>query len=218
MRTPAGTASPLTGTPLKANRGSAQPQGLNAPLRPEDQILTTRVGLHFPDVLTFDRWQDAGRHIARIVDTSAWCLGDWLVYGQSHYSDRYRHAIDAVGLDYQTLRNYAWVARRYPAERRREGLSFQHHAEVAALPPEEQDRWLNRAAEEGWSKTELRKHVRSDRQRRNSPDLPTFLTLGRIAPDRATQWMEAAAQSQRPLEQWVMQTLDFAAEQALRRL
>ena len=48
-------------------------------------------------------------------------------------------------LDYQTLRNYAWVARRFPAGRRRAGVSFAHHAEVARLPEPEQDYWLRRA-------------------------------------------------------------------------
>ena len=41
-------------------------------------------------------------------------------------------------LDYQTLRNYAWVARRFAMSRRRDTLSFGHHAEVPALPEPEQ--------------------------------------------------------------------------------
>ncbi len=32
----------------------------------------------------------------------------------------------------------AWVARRFPVSRRRDTVSFQHHAEVAALPEPEQ--------------------------------------------------------------------------------
>jgi hypothetical protein len=41
--------------------------------------------------------------------------------------------IVATGLDYQTLRNYAAVARRFELSRRRDNLSFHHHAELCAL-------------------------------------------------------------------------------------
>ncbi len=53
------------------------------------------------------------------------------MFGERRFGTRYRSAIEATDLDYQTLRNYAWVARNVDAGRRREELSFQHHAEVA---------------------------------------------------------------------------------------
>jgi len=88
-------------------------------------------------------------------------LGDWLVFGQATYGGRYREAVERTGLDYQTLRNYAWVARRFELSRRRDTLSFGHHAEVAALPGPEQDFWLRKAEEFGWSTMRLRAEVRS---------------------------------------------------------
>jgi len=45
--------------------------------------------------------------------SSAWCLGDGLIAGQAAYGSRNRDAIGRTGLDYQTLRNYAWVAGRF---------------------------------------------------------------------------------------------------------
>jgi hypothetical protein len=45
----------------------------------------------------------------------------------------------------QNRLNYAWVARRFAMSRRRDTLSFGHHAEVAALPEPEQDFWLREA-------------------------------------------------------------------------
>ena len=96
----------------------------------------------------------------RIADSSAWCLGDWLIYGQHLYADRYRHAVAMAGLDYQTLRNYAWIARKFEPARRRAGLAFQHHVEVAALPPQVQDHWLDLAENFRWSRNELRKQIR----------------------------------------------------------
>jgi hypothetical protein len=85
-----------------------------------------------------------------------------LIYGESAYGwSRYREAIDRTGLDYQTLRNYAWVARRFEHGRRRTGLSFAHHAEVARMSPPEQDFWLRKAEQQKWSRNELRRQVRA---------------------------------------------------------
>jgi hypothetical protein len=38
-----------------------------------------------------------------------------------------------------------YVAARFKPSRRRDGSSWTHHAEVAALPDDEQDAWLDRA-------------------------------------------------------------------------
>ena len=75
----------------------------------------------------------------------------WLVYGESQFKDRYEEAIRRTSLNYQTLRNYTWVARRFDLSRRRDNLSFGHHAEVAALDPPEQEFWLRKAEKYGWS-------------------------------------------------------------------
>lgn len=184
--------------------------------RGQDQVLTTRVGLRIPANLTFEGWEHAGRHIAQVLNTSAWCLGDWLVFGQDKYPDRYRRAIAAAGLDYQTLRNYAWVVRRFEVPRRRQRLSFQHHAEVASLPPVEQERWLDRAEAEGWSKSQLRKHVRSSRHDAASTAEPMpLLPRVHLSVDRIARWRAAAAQSHRALDEWMVETLEVAASAAL---
>jgi G:T-mismatch repair DNA endonuclease (very short patch repair protein) len=43
--------------------------------------------------------------------------------------------------------------------RRRDGLSFGHHAEVTALPEAEQNFWLRKAQNLGWSVKQLRHQV-----------------------------------------------------------
>lgn len=73
------------------------------------QILVTRVGLKLSADLTFEHWEQAGPKLFRIADLSAWRLGDWLVFGEYQYKDRYRRAIEVAGIDYKTLRNYACV-------------------------------------------------------------------------------------------------------------
>lgn len=177
----------------------------------------TAVGLKFPTDMTYETWERTGVQISRIVDSSAWCLGDWLICGQSNYSDRYQQAIAMAGLDYQTLRNYAWVARKIDFARRRPALSFQHHAEVAPLTPDEQDHWLEQAENKKWSRNKLREMIRQRRRLGHARDLPEQAVLPRVAveTERIARWRDAAEGSQHSLADWVILTLDEAASRAL---
>ncbi|MQA95190.1 MAG: LmbU [Streptosporangiales bacterium] len=173
------------------------------------------MGLRFAGSLTFEGWERAGEQISRIVSSSAWCLGDWIIVGQSRFSDRYKQVIEAVGLDYQTVRNYAWVARRFELSRRRDTLSFQHHAEVAALPASEQDDWLDRAEDQGWSRNRLRQELRNSRipAAKNgvaASALPRIV----VTQERITRWRATAEQMKMTLESWIVVNLDSAAELA----
>jgi hypothetical protein len=178
--------------------------------------MVTEVGLQIPRTVDFDTWEEAGRKIARISVSSTWCLGDWLIYGQDKYADRYRLAIDSARLDYQTLRNYAWVARRFELSRRRNRLSFQHHAEVAALPPEDQDRWLDLAEGKGWSRNELRKNIRTGSRGQEIQDTSGIL-LPRlyVSAEDAAYWREAAKHLEQDFLDWVISVLNENAKQAL---
>jgi hypothetical protein len=143
-------------------------------------------------------------------------MGDWLVYGQERYADRYRQAIELAGLDYQTLRNYAWVARQFRWERRHEQLSFQHHAEVAALPPDEQDSWLSRAEQHRWSRNQLRNHIRESRRLAGGgvADQAVMPRLS-VPAERIERWREAARRSSDNFEHWVLMALDSVASEQL---
>lgn len=124
-------------------------------------VTISKTGLTIPHSLSLSVWERIGRELASLSDSSAWWLADWLIFGETAYSGRYREVIEQTGLGYQTLRNYAWVARRFEHARRRECLSFAHHAEVASLEPAEQDYWLRRAEEQKWSRNRLRAEVQS---------------------------------------------------------
>lgn len=160
-------------------------------------------------------WLAIGNELFVINDASAWWLGDWLVYGQNRFPDRYRRAVAGTSLHYKTLRNYAWVARKFEPSRRRDALSFQHHAEVAGLPREEQDAWLTRAEQGGWSVSTLRKRLRGDR-------VPSALagareTLGfDLYPERRRRWQEAAERAGVTLDEWISAVLDEETGSVLR--
>jgi hypothetical protein len=179
-------------------------------------ILVTRVGLRMADDLGYDNWAQAGIRLAQVIDSSCWCLGDWLVYGKRHFPDTYERAINAAGLKYQTLRNYAWIARRFPQERRRDGLTFQHHAEVASLQEEAQERLLREAEESSWTTKQLRSRVGELFGDTLDADESPRAAIPRISVDRSrlAGWLRAAQCVGVEFEHWVINALDLAAEQA----
>ncbi|MET9608874.1 LmbU family transcriptional regulator [Streptomyces sp. NPDC006512] len=177
------------------------------------------MSLQMPAGLAYAEWERAGRQLADVLDSSSWWLGDWLVYGKDHYTDRYQRGIRAVGLSYQTLRNYAWVSRRFDLDRRRPALSFQHHAELASMPVEEQDHWLDRAEQRQWTTKQLRDAIRAVRQGERQPGAPAEPSRRLEVPgSRVEWWGQAAEQLGVDFEQWVMATLDSAAASALEDL
>ncbi len=185
----------------------------------EVAVTATRVGLRFPGrELEFQEWRRAGAKITRIANASAWYLGDWVAYGEAHYEDRYRCAVDAVGLSYQTLRNYAWVSRRFAMSRRRDTLTFYHHMEVAKFCCADQDRWLDRAEEAKLSVRALRREIASVRGVGESGRSlePKARTI-HAEPSRVERWRAAASLANKNLDDWIVHALDDAAKQSLSR-
>jgi hypothetical protein len=85
-----------------------------------------------------------------------------LRYGTAKYGSKYTVAARVTGYDPQTLMNMVYVARRYESSRRREKLSWSHHAEVARFDVEVQDYWLDRATEERLSVRDVRELLADD--------------------------------------------------------
>lgn len=203
---------------MQTNNADVRSRRQGRVLASAEQIFVNRVGLDIRTLLSYEKWQEAGLRIARMADSFAWCLGDWLVYGQEMYADRYQQAIVAVGLDYQTLRNYAWVARRFAMHRRRERLSLQHHAEVAALPESDQDYWLDQAEKNAWSRNQLREQLRKSRDGQRHPAVQNSdVTLPRLSvtKEQLQRWFLAAEKVCGQLEPWLIAALDRAASEVL---
>jgi hypothetical protein len=110
-------------------------------------------------------WVRQGRWLGALGRGSGWWIGDWVRYGNARYGDRYGAAARVTGYDQHSLRNMAYVAGRFEVSRRRAALSFSHHAELAALPAEEQELWLDRAESEDLSLRSLRSEMRTARRR-----------------------------------------------------
>ncbi|MFI8167534.1 LmbU family transcriptional regulator [Streptomyces sp. NPDC085931] len=183
-------------------------------------------GMTFPQGLPERSWERIGSGLRELTNSSAWWLGDWLIYGENTYgARRYREAVERTGLDYQTLRNYAWVARRFEHHRRWDGLSFAHHAEVTSLPAAQQDHWLREADRLKWSRNELRRALHAvaagdgTRRRESRTDAPgaTAEPRGEVATltielsaGQLDHYSQVAAAHGLPVEQWVTRMLDAA--------
>lgn len=180
------------------------------------EVHVRRNELSLPNEMPFESWREVGSKIVVIANCSAWWIGDWLVYGERMYGDRYEQAITDTSLGYQTLRNYAWVARKVPASRRRDLLSFGHHAEVAALPDDEQDIWLARAEQLSWSRNRLRQGLRAaqlaTRQATSAERSISTRSLKIDVPtERHDRWQSAAERKRCSVADWIIATLDRAA-------
>ncbi|SED65852.1 hypothetical protein SAMN05216489_04042 [Streptomyces sp. 3213] len=180
-------------------------------LSPMDPELTRRTALLLPPDFSLAGWKRFGRHLFLMSDSSCWWLGDWLVYGENKYPGRYRQAIGETGLNYKTLRNYAWISKRFSVLERHARLSFQHHAEVASLPPAERGRWLERAAREGWSRNTLRQQVRQTLSGPDDRRAQEVRLQVSVSSEQERKWVQAAERHGRNLAEWVIICLDRAA-------
>ena len=201
------------------------------------QAKVQKSGMVFPQNLPERSWEQIGTNLRELANSSAWWLADWLIYGETTYGwRRYKEAIERTGLDYQTLRNYAWVARRFEHHRRRDSLSFAHHAEVTRLSPPEQDYWLRKAEQQKWSRNELRRAVRASLavqsettgtapgggdEKQDVPQLATSAAAEKrrqkvtkltieLSAGRLEYYSRAAAAHGLPVDQWVTQLLETA--------
>ncbi len=113
------------------------------------------------DDLDAAEWILLGRRLGTISRGVAWWIGEWVNYGNTRFGEKYSRAAKVTGYDVQSLMNMSYVASRFDHCRRRESLSWSHHAELAALAVEYQDRWLEYAERRHLSVRGLREAVRA---------------------------------------------------------
>jgi len=123
-----------------------------------------RSDLRITRKLTFDEWDDLGLLVREVEGAVQWWLGDWLNYGQRTYGETYKKARTLTGYDVQTLKNYAWVAKRFTPSLRKDDLPFTHYLYTAGLEDGQASTILDRAAGESWPVERTLTVVRQTRQ------------------------------------------------------
>lgn len=143
------------------------------------QALTTNLGLNLPDGLTWDQWQNAGITILNNAAVSQWLIGDWLLYAEQRLAARdangkptsadkariHRATEKATHLEVQTIKQAKVVARAFPPARRRQGVPWSFHREVASCAPDLADELLGQAEEHRWSRERLLDEARAAKAR-----------------------------------------------------
>ena len=108
-----------------------------------------------------EAWSAAGRTLAASGSERQWELADWAAAGEAAFgAASLRTAAGELNLDVGTLRNAARVGRAFPTARRRPGLGYAFHHEVARLPEAEAERLLDAATVGVWSRREMREAAR----------------------------------------------------------
>lgn len=145
-------AEEVTHARLEAGREAAR----NRDVEPPKPFDVGPYGLVVNGKPTFQEWYDFGLNLREIKTAIQWAVGDWINYGEEHYPDRYAQAEDETKYAYGTLRNYASIAARVDCHTRVTGLSWSHHAAVAALPQEQQTEVLAMAKTERLSRDDIK--------------------------------------------------------------
>jgi hypothetical protein len=158
---------------------------MNELIIPPGIMSLTPTTVKFGNELTQAEWRGLWKPLSRMYASINWWLGAWLDFGLTKFTDRprlapgddpekklaaaqnrrcvgYAEAMAITGETYQHLRNCLWVHRAVPLSSREDKLSWHHHQIVAALPHEDQRRFLTRALEEGWSLPDLRMAICQD--------------------------------------------------------
>jgi hypothetical protein len=174
--------------------------------------------------LTHDAWVELGLslvaerdEVSRRGSDLMWLVGDWLVRGEDQVHrglkrSRVRDmAVEVTGYSPHTLAMAVSLARKIPPSMRIEDLTWWHHLSVSRLPLEARQRWLRKAAEQGWSARSLRAELRKDAPppaRRDS----SHSLIKAVTSLRSTD-LPAAALNE--LRQWLDKCDDERHEQAV---
>lgn len=127
-----------------------------------DQCVQTRTSILPPETMDFDTWAKGFENLKTINSSAQWYIGDWMNFGEAAYGEKYAQALDATDYEVGTLQNFAWVCSKIKPQDRHEALSFTHHKIVATdkLTEEQRIEALDLAEKEGWSTSDLQRHVR----------------------------------------------------------
>ncbi len=109
----------------------------------------TPVGLIAPDDVTTDELLEIEGVLENLETSVQWNIGDWYNYAteQNVWGRKYElQPVTEVEYQYQTLADYAWVARSIHFSIRNRKLSFSHHRLIAPLAVDLQILWLEYAA------------------------------------------------------------------------
>jgi hypothetical protein len=118
-----------------------------------------------------DDWLKIGRALTAVCQAAYWWVGDWLQYGFKTFGKKttFDLAQQATGYTRAQLYGCAFVAKRFPPQRRVDALTFFHHRCVCKYPPTVADRVLAEAAELGLTGRQTKEAAQLESGQQKSP-------------------------------------------------
>ena len=138
-------------------------ESLTVPLTVGDRLTLTESGLVVHGALTFDDFCHGLKKCQLVANGALWTLGDLLLYGETRgeWGEMYSQALDLTKKSYSTLTKAVYLSKHYPRAERVVAVSWSHHREAVSIAdPVERRRVLEQAAAEGWTREQVRDHVR----------------------------------------------------------
>lgn len=172
----------------------------------ESKFTLTPCGIDFHGDLSFEEWEKIGEKLGDAERSIGFMIGDWINYAESKWGEKYNEAIAATGLEYGTLRLYAYVARKVQLLYRYNNLTFTHHYAVAKLKdPDEQKHWLSMAEKHDLSVQRLRKSINfgriaTEKEVEGDPADRGYVTYLALL-NRIRRWWARETQKA-PVEEW----------------
>lgn len=140
-------------------------------------FLLTHNGAVVRGTPTYDEWYAAITWAKQVEKASPFWVGDLLQWGEAKFGEMASQVHEAIGYEYQTSANAQYVCKKIPPERRRPTVPFSHHAEVASLPPAEQDKWLDKCETENLTREQLRVQLRAEKGAQSGTPVTLWLTV-----------------------------------------
>ena len=179
---------------------------LSALVKDNPKFTLTPRGIEFHGDLSFKEWEALGEKLGDAERSIGFLIGDWINYAEEKWGEKYNDAISCTGLEYQTLANYAYVARRVQFSARAENLPFRHHVVVAKLKdPEEQKHWLDMAEKHNLPYLRLQKSINygrlaTEKEVQGDPADRGYVTYLALL-NRIRRWW-ARETDKAPVEEW----------------
>ena len=123
----------------------------------------TSTGLAIEGTPTFEEFDQLGQYLRRVHTGYQWWWGDWLLYGEGAYGERFSQALEATDWEETTLRQYAWVAKNVEKANRLDGVPFGHYVNgLASLEPADQKVWAERIVAENLTQGQFIAKLKSE--------------------------------------------------------
>lgn len=119
-------------------------------------------GTQLSPARSFAEWDARLRRANAAWQSRGWEVGDLVVEGVENWEECWQ-TFGEIGYAEHTVQNFLTVCRVFPPSRRREGLTFSHHAALASLASSEPDaaeKWLVTAEAQNMTVHELRDALR----------------------------------------------------------